>query len=786
MNKRIKCFLLAILIFSLSLCNSVNVYAMAGTYDSGLTGTQGELLTQFFKNWTIQNGNNGTQLSNVDWSAYYNQYLENEYNKHASSYQAKGISKQYYINSMKLKMGFSGAEQDIMRDILTTYSDDKLDSEYLSKYTQSYVKMYENGKDPFGKLMDENTYVAYCCLHHIFDSNPEGKSCEEYAREVYRAMHTVRDKGAIDFNSTMAEKLDLTKQGYCDSKSGSSEIYNPFLLDEEASWSFSVGLSGTYIDYHDNYNPEDGDRRFNVIEFDYSGSMDLTDVIQYYNDHNTNYIYGGYVMPYIVYDGPSKYAGKNEVAFKVMYTQIKKSDNSKTYICQNLNYRDPLKNKLDAKAGTITYYWTNDESIPFFVGSTTCRRWQRGKFIKEDMAGTPFFAMQSNNYGSVDAHIEGFSTSLPCFASDDEAMDAYMNRKYEGLHNYDEDEYSSALQRLIGALLDKNTAITSNPEYDPEADLDDAIGKILSSIASRFPENPSEDDIKKSVGEVMDPAIDDDSRIMDPITDVVPKPTESDISKGILQNIFDFLTGGLFDLIKSIYNVLKNIWDAIIDVGSKVVNAEIDIVNALSGTVTGTTDFTDVITAITDAPAGIIDAIKENWLNITASISIFADSIVNPVKAIAQGILDIPQEIADIFECLIENVGDISISIPQIIQGILDIPLDIIDWFTIDMDAIQDAVDINTFKHHNYIPYDDAENLFRDFLTMEVEYPKLTINTPTIIKQYYHEDIIVLLDFYDWKDTFFIVRAVLQFSFWLWEFCYLLGGIRPRFVIDGG
>ena len=137
-----------------------------------------------------------------------------------------------------------------------------------------------------------------------------------------------------------------------------------------------------------------------------------------------------------------------------------------------------------------------------------------------------------------------------------------------------------------------------------------------------------------------------------------------------------------------------------------------------------------------------------------------------------------------------------------IVEGIGSILSAITDWFTVDTDQIKthvsgvidgsvplpNGVSYNGIVNE-IIPVEDIKSIGKTFTDIPdgfvpgTYYPKLTIKTPQIIRQFYDEEEIVLLDFEEWASTFVIVRTLLEFSFWLAEIYYLLSKLRPVITI---
>ncbi len=137
---------------------------------------------------------------------------------------------------------------------------------------------------------------------------------------------------------------------------------------------------------------------------------------------------------------------------------------------------------------------------------------------------------------------------------------------------------------------------------------------------------------------------------------------------------------------------------------------------------------------------------------------------------------------------LVSKLGDlintIASSIGDVISALAALPGQIIDFFTIDGEQVSAALSEATVSMNNLknevIPSEQIKSTLAPLNISEIYYPKLTIKTPAIIRQYYDEEEIILLDFEKWAKYFVVVRSLLVFSFWFAFIYYTLASVRPH------
>ena len=122
-------------------------------------------------------------------------------------------------------------------------------------------------------------------------------------------------------------------------------------------------------------------------------------------------------------------------------------------------------------------------------------------------------------------------------------------------------------------------------------------------------------------------------------------------------------------------------------------------------------------------------------------------------------VLTIPRAIGDIFADVITVVK----ALPLTIADVIDLATTaIIDFFTIDPVAIQAAMpELNIAP--DILPLIGISSGFRSRYA-NVNYPKIQINTPDIIRPFYKADVIILCDFADYADICSKVRFVMSWA----------------------
>jgi len=122
-----------------------------------------------------------------------------------------------------------------------------------------------------------------------------------------------------------------------------------------------------------------------------------------------------------------------------------------------------------------------------------------------------------------------------------------------------------------------------------------------------------------------------------------------------------------------------------------------------------------------------------------------------------------------------------------ILQNILQAIKDLLSWFVIDFPAI---------KAHILEALEDIPGLkgYEDFLaivdyaktqiTDSYEYPVITIECPEILKPYWKQDVIVLLDFEDYAKYFLWVRMAMSFALLFGFVLWLFKDIKVQFSVS--
>lgn len=194
----------------------------------------------------------------------------------------------------------------------------------------------------------------------------------------------------------------------------------------------------------------------------------------------------------------------------------------------------------------------------------------------------------------------------------------------------------------------------------------------------------------------------------------------------------------------------------------------------------------DWITSIPDAVAAVgdavTDALESGWTTLWEYLTAIKDSLAG----ILTGVTDIPDVIGGLFTDLHGWILDIPAAV---VPGADEITVPIVDaikdTFTVDADAVQEAVEAERAELWNFPFLVQAKELYDGFsFPAEVTYPKIKIETPAILRAYYPQPEIVLLDFEDYKDYCLWARLLFRASIWLWLIWHVVDLATPKLRIS--
>ena len=203
---------------------------------------------------------------------------------------------------------------------------------------------------------------------------------------------------------------------------------------------------------------------------------------------------------------------------------------------------------------------------------------------------------------------------------------------------------------------------------------------------------------------------------------------------------------------------------------------------------TVTTGFQQVVAGITDLPGtleGLFDNLHEWIMDIPATLS---DSFAS----LQEWIMDIPITLTAGFDAVQDAfaaLGDLLSGLTDAIPGADDITLPITDAIaealTVDPDAVQEVVQAEKAELWNFPFLAQAKDLFDGFrFSAEVTYPKIRIETPAIIRPYYNQPEIILLDFEDYKDYCLWARLLFRAAIWLALVWHIVDLATPKLRIS--
>ena len=325
------------------------------------------------------------------------------------------------------------------------------------------------------------------------------------------------------------------------------------------------------------------------------------------------------------------------------------------------------------------------------------------------------------------------------------------------------------------------------------------IAAINSAVDQAVADHTSEDENGKPVytPDIAQAAIDaynqglQDAGALDPDVPVDPdKPvdpddpvvTPDDGILGFLQGLKSNLEAwikAIPDSITSGVNTIKSVletgwttlWGHLTGIGDTLETIANSLVSGFSQVVEGVTDipgtleglFTNLHEWILDIPAvleGGFASLQEWILDIPVSISDAADLIQG---ILAEGIQAIPD--AD------------SITAP-IVDAVTDA-------FTVDPDVVQEVIAAESTSLWELPFLADAKEIFDALKFPDMyHYPKIKIATPEIIKPYYDQPEIVLLDFEDYKDYCLWARLLFRAAIWLALVWHVVDLATPRLRIS--
>lgn len=213
-----------------------------------------------------------------------------------------------------------------------------------------------------------------------------------------------------------------------------------------------------------------------------------------------------------------------------------------------------------------------------------------------------------------------------------------------------------------------------------------------------------------------------------------------------------------------------------------------------------------VPSAVESAGQAVTDALQTGWTTLwewlsdihAAVTSGFADAggWIMDIPAVLEGlsadlqewITDIPAVVQDSFSDLHAWLQDMQASFPAVPDaGELTLPIvDAVgNVLAVDPAAVQEAIEAEKAELWDLPFLVQAADLFGSFrFSDEAEYPKIRITTPDILRPYYSEPEIILLDFEDYKDYCLWARLLFRAAIWLAFVWHVVDLATPRLRIS--
>lgn len=264
--------------------------------------------------------------------------------------------------------------------------------------------------------------------------------------------------------------------------------------------------------------------------------------------------------------------------------------------------------------------------------------------------------------------------------------------------------------------------------------------------------------------------------------------------------ILDFL-GGLKDSLKT--------W----------ITAIPDAVASGAGTIKGTLEagwstLWGHLTGIKDTVTEIGDTVTTGFESVVSGLTALPDVITGAFSDLHQWILDIPGSFSGAFSDLREWIMDIPETLEaggaaitdklDAVAGTLTGALSdladaipgadaittpitdaIADALTVDAAAVAAAVEVEKADLWSFPFLAQAQELFEGLsFSEEISYPKIKVETPAVLRPYYDQPEIVLLDFETYKDYCLWARLLFRAAIWLALVWHVVDLVTPKFRIS--
>lgn len=264
----------------------------------------------------------------------------------------------------------------------------------------------------------------------------------------------------------------------------------------------------------------------------------------------------------------------------------------------------------------------------------------------------------------------------------------------------------------------------------------------------------------------------DPDRPVDPEEPVIPP---GDGILGFLQGLQDSLKAWITSIpdavasaAASLKGALENGWTTLWGHLTGIGNTLMD----LSGTVAA--GFEQIVQGITDIPE-----------TLTGQFSDLQQWILDIPETLSAGFSDLQERIGEFSLTITDALADLAAAIPD--AGAISGPITdaIADALTADPEVIQETVEAEKTDLWNLPFLTQAQELFDDFrFSAVVTYPKIKIETPAVLRPYYDQPEIILLDFEDYKDYCLWARLLFRAAIWLALVWHIVDLATPKLRIS--
>lgn len=125
--------------------------------------------------------------------------------------------------------------------------------------------------------------------------------------------------------------------------------------------------------------------------------------------------------------------------------------------------------------------------------------------------------------------------------------------------------------------------------------------------------------------------------------------------------------------------------------------------------------------------------------------------------------------------------------IVRLLQDIYKLLYNFFSWFIIDFEAIKAHLLLALSNISIYDGFNDFIALIDDFrsdIGGSYEYPKISIQTPDILKSFYPQAEILLVDFADWANYFIMIRSLLSYTIGFGFIMWVVRNVRISFTLN--